>query len=429
VVPSGSRTLSGVLVDDPVLPAAAHLTGPAALALLRRTVETFGGTLLSARPCQVHYRPGTELVVRSAAIVRWGDGRSVDETILASTATRGPLPGTVPVTAEHDGDVLEVSVWRWPYDPEVTGLTDAVTPSSVASMCAGILAAPVTLEVRAYRPTERAVVRAIGIDGREAYLKAVRPRAASALRRRHDALRDAGARVPRVLDAGTESVVVMESLTGPTSRDLIRAGIGRWPSADELRRVCAAVGRTDPGALGPRAGRADGRAAHAIRHASMLARVLPDERARLDDLTGPFDDLASRAHERATTVVHGDLHDAQLVVDGSGRITGLLDVDDARVGDPLDDPATVLAHLMVRALGAGAQRTRIDAYAASLRRDFGRDVDRRELDLTTAAVVVGLATGPFRAQQQHWRRSTRRQLDLAQRIIRRAGERTLRIAS
>ena len=84
-----------------------------------------------------------------------------------------------------------------------------------------------------------------------------------------------------------------------------------------------------------------------IGHAELLARVLPEQRDRLQTLTTAI--AAAEQRRVDAWAVHGDLYEAQLVtaVD-SPRIVGVLDLDDAGPGDPIDDRATVLAHLWSR---------------------------------------------------------------------------------
>jgi hypothetical protein len=99
----------------------------------------------------------------------------------------------------------------------------------------------------------------------------------------------------------------------------------------------------------------------------------------------------------------------------------------------MDDRATVLSHLISRAIDSrGDTRRRLAAYARSLRRSFADrlDADQREdLDLVTAAALIGLATNPFRTQRQRWPQAVRNRLSLASRLVERAGEKNLRISS
>ena len=116
-----------------------------------------------------------------------------------------------------------------------------------------------------------------------------------------------------------------------------------------------------------------------------------------------------RHAERGT--VHGDLHEGQLVVDDNAVI-GLLDVDDVGNGDPLDDVATMIGHLRFRA-ATGADPS-LEYYADDIRSAVATGHDPGDVDLHIAAVLVGLATGPFRIQQPDWEATTVRLLGLVE---------------
>ena len=118
---------------------------------------------------------------------------------------------------------------------------------------------------------------------------------------------------------------------------------------------------------------------------------------------------------------------------GSGRgraaaITGVLDLDDAGPGDPYDDRATVIAHLIDRVVDVdNAGHRRLAEYFGTLRSDFAEQVDLVELDLVIAAVLVGLATGPFRLQRRNWKAAVSRRLAVAARLATRPGGKSLRL--
>jgi hypothetical protein len=421
-----------MLIDDPVLPAAAHLTGRAARDVMTPAVAAAGGELHGLRPRHVQYRPGHDLVVRFDAWVSWSGRPAVDETLIAAATVDRPPPGTVPVEATTaDGRRLVVGVWRWPFDPMIGGLPEAVTPASAAHLLAGIVSGPVKLTVIAYRPTQRAVVHAVDARGRVHYLKAVASTSVATLTERHRALALAGVPVPAITRSHLETgIVAMEAMPGPTIRERVKNGDRPWPPGDEYTRIMDAVAR----ARIPGAEPVPGRAEAAPRHAAMLAAVMPSDRWRLERITDRLTDAADRAACRHGPTIHGDLYDAQLVTapghGGGVRITGLLDVDDTGPGDPVDDRATVLAHLLVRTLDGGASERRATAaYVSHLRQCFASSVDPVDLDLVTAGALVGLATGPFRVQQHGWRHEVRRRLGLAERLVRYAGEKSLSAAS
>jgi hypothetical protein len=409
---------TGPLPHDDVLPAAAHLAGPDAEALLRTALGAVDGELRTARASHVQYRPESDVVVRFDATVSWAGAPPVAETLMASTTRLGPPAGTLPVVADADGRELQVGVWRWPFDPALPGLGDMVTPSTVGERLG--LPDPIGLDVVAFRPTERAVVKVTAGDGSVQYVKVLAPARTAAVIDRHRRLGEAGLRVPQILSSDESAGwLAMEELAGDTLRVRLKAGRLPWPPPTEYRRLLDVLRGVDLPGTTPVASRTR----HGVGHAAMLATVLPDQAARLDRLIGALEPAIERAALRSGATIHGDLYEAQLVVDDD-RIIGLIDIDDAGPGDPLDDLASVLGHLRYRETTArdSTLRRHLGGYADSLRREFRTTVeelgvDPSELDVVTGAVLVGLATGPFRVQQRGWRHDVRRLLGRAERML------------
>lgn len=394
-----------MIVDDPVLPAAAHLTGPGAHAVLATAVSATGCELVSCRPSHVQYRPGADLVVRYRATVRTL-GTTVSDTLLAATTPSGAPAGTLPVEAEtSDGSAMQVGVWRWPFDPMLKTLDQVVTPHLARGLLGDRVGRQPNLDVIAFRPTERAVVRVDPGDGRAAlYVKVVAPSETAGLLMRHDRLAAAGLPVPHVVASGS-GWIAMEAISGPTLRDLLKSGRPPWPPTSEYESVLGGLAGIDRTGLEPARSRIEDGPAHA----AMLASVLPAERLRLERIAELLTTTAAM-HQGPRSVVHGDLHEAQLVVDGT-RVVGLLDIDDVGLGDPLDDVANLLAHLMFRGSTAEGDGHLVSEYAGRLRRGLAADRDPHRVDRALAAILVGLATGPFRIQQPGWQRTTADQLD------------------
>ncbi|MEQ8438745.1 MAG: phosphotransferase [Ilumatobacter fluminis] len=394
-----------MLIADPLLPAAVHLTGDGAPDVLRPAVHASGGRLVDCHTSQVQYRPASDLVVRYRCRIE-RNGSTTDDTVLAGTTTNGIPTGTLPVEAvSPSGEHLRVGVWRWPFDPVLSALETMVTPHLAVQHLAGLVGGRPSLEVVAYRPTERAVVRATG-DGRSIYLKVVAPAAVDGLVTRHQTLAAAGLPVPRVEAAGT-GWIAMGALEGTTLRDRLKAGRSEHPPAHAYRELIDTMSTVDLGGLPPVRSRLD----DAPHHAAILAAVEPSLRTRLDDLIGR---LRASAPAPTLATAHGDLHESQLVVDDE-RIIGLLDIDDAGPGDPLDDAGTLLAHLRFRALTADDPS--IDAVADGIRSSMCRRFAPADLDHRVAGVLIGLATGPFRLQHEAWRRTTDAVVELAERHL------------
>ncbi len=404
-------------IDDHVLPAASYLTGPDVAAILTPAVQMGGGELRSARPVHVQYRPGSDLVVQFTCGVAWAGGDEVRETLVASTTVYGEPLGTVPVEADApDGSTLRVGVWRWPFDPALPALDDVVVPQRVVEVMGGIVVGPPELTVVAYRPTERAVVRVRDRRG-DFYVKAVRPAATASFVERHQRLGAAGLPVPPVLAADHDAGwVAMQALVGDTFRIRVKEGWQPWPSADDLLDLAGRLATVElDGAVPVRS-----RISDAIAHARVLATVAPELDDRLAALVEAFELAEPRAVARRGPTIHGDLHEGQLVLDGregAPIIGGVLDIDDVGPGDPIDDLGTLLGHLTFRASGLGAAGDALAGYVDELANAFGRSVDPGELRTVQAAVLIGLATGPFRVQHPQWRESLEQQVVTAEALL------------
>lgn len=401
-------------IVDPMLPAVTYLVGAEAHHALGAAVSAAGGTLLSTRALQVQYEPEHELVVHYRCEVDWGDGHPQRETLLAATSVDGVIPGTIPVLAETaDGD-LAVSVWRYPFDPVATGMPSAVTPCLLEPFTSPMLKPPIDLTVVAYRPTQRAVVRASDATGQAVYVKVVPPDAVEVLVEKHRGLRATGLPVPVVLGADDElGLVVLAELTGTTLRERIKSGLDGWPEPQEvlfLREQLAAI---------PTAGLAvvPSRVRDAVSHARLIERVVPDLIPGSSRLIELFEQTLPDVESRSNQVIHGDLHEGQVIVDEGGIIRGVLDIDELGCGDPLGDLATLIAHIRFRGLVAETGGDRILEYSDRLRDGFSDAVDGPALDIVIAAVLVGLATGPFRIQQPGWTETTRLVIEEAQRVV------------
>lgn len=396
--------------DDRALPAARHLVGPAAIDVLRLPIEASGGAISSARPVYVQYRPGSDVVVRYSAWVSWDGADPRRETLAAASTINGVMPGAVAVTASTPTGPLEVGVWRWPFDPVLVGLERAVTATAVSDTLEathGVLdPRQLHLSVVAYRPTERAVIRVDSPSGPIAFLKIVAPDEVAGIVDRHAALLDAGVPVPRIerSDADT-GLLVLEPLLGPTFRELVKSGSGGWPDSAEFDRVtdAFATAQVDGEPLASRL--VDG-----VLHAQMLATVMSSDEEQLGRLVQYFEQTHDEA---AGTTVHGDLHDGQIIV-RNGRIVGVLDIDDAGLGRPIDDRANLLARLIYRLHTSESASSQLGQYIEKLRSDSAERFDPSTLDVRTAAALVGLATGPFRLQSPCWRDTVRSLFDVAE---------------
>ena len=399
-------------IRDELLPALTVLLGAGAREVVGAAVRAAGGELATLQRREVHYRPGRRASVRFAATVRWAGGPAIQETLVAIADVDGPPAGTLVVSA---GD-LAVGLLRYPEDPALPGLRTAVFAPAVAARL-GVCSEDVTLHVRTYRPGRRAVVqvrvrdRGEGAAGFERYLKIVPPDELGPLSGRLTALLG-HVPVPEVVATWPEDgTIVLAALGGRTVRDVLltgdRAALDELPDGDALldlldRLPAPAAGLHAPASRGP--------LARAEAHAGLLATVMPDARDHLEMLVGRIGDPAGAG---PVVTTHGDLHEAQLLVEGS-RVVGVLDVDGAGPGRRVDDLATLLGHLVALGDAAPRRRAAIDRWRGRLQPAFECAVDPVDLRRTTAAALVGLATGPFRVQAPAWRHQVRRRIALAE---------------
>ncbi|WP_214406220.1 phosphotransferase [Pseudonocardia lacus] len=384
----------------------ALLLGPDAPDVLATALGGYRGRLHALRVATVAVQPGGATVVQYRADVERADGRRTTEALAATTGGRIPT-GAAVLSGEHDGSTVEVGVWRWPQDPALPVLAAAADPDRVRDVLAGAGVprdAGARVRVRAYRPGRRAVLEVAG-GGPRLFLKVVRPSAVAALVARHDLL--AGRLpVPPVLASTPDGLVVLPEQPGTPVRELL----GREapvPAPADLEAVLDAL----PPELVELVELPE-RAAHLRRvhhFAAVLTLTAPAHRDAVDALVDTLE--AVDPGEHPTVPVHGDLHDGQLLADGR-TVTGLLDVDTAGPGHRIDEWATLLAHLSVRALHERRPES-ARRYGAELLAHAEGRFDGRQLRARIAAAVLGLATGPFRVQQPGWDGHTRARLDLA----------------
>ena len=89
-------------------------------------------------------------------------------------------------------------------------------------------------------------------------------------------------------------------------------------------------------------------------------------------------------------------------------MVGILDIDTIGPGNRADDLACLIAHLSTIQRMNRQQEATVRGLLARWVPVFDRRVDPVELRLRAAAVVISLATGPFRVQEPFWQETTRR---------------------
>lgn len=417
-----SASQAPTAIRDEALPAAPGLLGPFGLELAAEVAAEGGGSVTSVEARQALYSPGRGLSMNFHAHVSWPD-REPTEQVVAAMTDHDALPDRAPVREWGGG---KVAVWRFPDDPVLTGLGQALDERQLTDLLGYLDLEPRRVKVMplVYRPTRRAVVR-LSLRGdrlvfdREAgrvelrarkryvFLKIVRPADAARIAKVHDEL-DRHLPIPRCYGAWPElGLLALEGLPGLTLRDFIRLRDGAPPAADELLALVDAL----PAAAAVTDGSVRSMRRRVRAHERLLRVIVPDHDERVRGLSQRLRDLVP---SERPAIVHADFYDSQLLVDEGGAVTGLLDLDGVGWGDPADDMASMLGRIWTSGQTAGRGRERFAAYAGELLEGFSRRVDGRDLCLRVAAIVFGRATGPFRTQADGWREKALERIEMAE---------------
>lgn len=331
----------------------------------------------------MNYRPGRRIAVRYRARVVWPDGRTTRTTIVATARAGG-----------------RTETWRWPHDPQLPGARQATDPAFVGDLI-GEPGIPLELSYRSYWPGRRAVLQAVDPASNEprAFLKIVRPSAFQRIHAVHALLADE-LPVARPLATVAElGILVLEALPGRTISACLADPAATPPAPGELLALVTRLGTRDLPARPPRRTTA----VKVGSHVRLLSHLLPDETGALERFASLYGD----ERPQPLTTVHADLHEEQ-VLSVDGRVTGLLDVDDAGQGQLVDDLALLVARVRAR----GHARAR--AYEGELLDAFGTVVDPEELRRRAAGALLGRATAPFRTQAPDWRATARERIRTAE---------------
>lgn len=392
------------------------LTSAAVGDLLRTAVEHAGGSLVSWRLDHVDASPGLSTTATYAAVIEWAYGRR--DELLGVSARAGRLsPSDHQAEVFFDGE-REVAVWLYPKDPDLPGLVRAAYADDMASILNEhrvftfrIRAEDVRLDMIGYRPRRRAVLKATIARHRTVlYTKVLRPGPFAAVRRRHGMLLAAGVPAPVIAAATPDNLLVLRRLPGVplaravfdsqdpcTAEDLI--GL-----LDSMPAEIASLERRPPWS-------------DAVAHyAGMVTRALPSQERRLTWMVRQIE-AGLRPIAPGTEPTHGDFHEGQLHVMG-GRVCGVLDVDTVGPGSRADDLACLIAHLSTVQRMNHQQASRVHSLIRTWVPVFDRRVDPTELRLRAAAVIISLATGPFRSQEANWQRETVKIVDAAEALVR-----------
>ena len=384
--------------------------------LLAAAVQHAGGRLLRWALDHVDANPQQSTTATYSATIDWPYGER-DELLGVSARASGPAATDNRAEIFADGD-REVAVWIYPNDPDLPGLARAASPEQRADFITEpdaigrpVAAEEVTLRMIGYRPRRRAVLKVeVGDPPVTLYCKVLRERLFGDVVKRHELLLEAGVPAPRIAAATTDGLLLLHNLEG---RPLAKAVFDEADpcTAEQLIHLLDAMPMS-VAKLERRPPWSD-----AVQHyAQMVSAALPSATDKLSWLVQQVTDVLAGIPQ-GNEPTHGDFHEGQVHV-ADGRIVGVLDVDTVGPGRRADDLACLIAHLSTIQRMNSAQEARVHRLIRTWVPVFDTRVDPLELRLRAAAVILSLATGPFRGQEPDWEWETLRMIASAEALVR-----------
>lgn len=395
------------------------LTSPEVGELLGAAVEHAGGRLVSWALDHVDANPQQSTTATYSATVAWPYGER-DELLGVSARAGGPVPSDTRAEIFADGD-REVAVWIYPNDPDLPGLARAAYTEQMAQVLTEgnvfgrpVEADEVSLRMIGYRPRRRAVLKVdVGSPPVVLYCKVLRERLFDDVVKRHQVLLAAGVPAPQIAATTDDGLLLLRNLDG---RPLAKAVFDEADpcTAEQLIHLLDAMPMSVT-RLERRPPWSD-----AVQHyAQMVAAAVPSAGDKLawlvDQVTAGL-----AAIPLGNEPTHGDFHEGQVHV-ADGRIVGILDVDTVGPGRRADDLACLIAHLSTIQRMNPAQEAKVHRLIRTWVPVFDTRVDPLELRLRAAAVIISLATGPFRGQEPDWEWETLRMIASAEALVRQVG--------
>lgn len=379
-------------------------------------MEHAGGRLVDWTLDHIDTHPRHSTTATYSAVVDWPFGRR-EELLGVSARAHGLAASDERAEIFADGD-REVAVWLYPRDPDLPGLERAAYPDSMAEVLRGArligpneTGADLDLEMIGYRPRRRAVLRVRSLTSGEVfYVKVLRERSFADVLHRHQLFSSAGVPAPDVAHATNDFLLVLRELPG---RPLAQAVFDEEPpcTAEQLVEVLD----TMPASVAdlPRRPPWSDAVAH---YGAMVAQALPELEPKIAWLVDQISSgLTGIPPGREPT--HGDFHEGQVHV-ADGGVCGILDIDTAGPGRRADDLACLIAHMSTIQRMKPEHAIRVHSLLRDWVPVFDQRVDPIELRLRAAAVIISLATGPYRGQEPDWQRETMRMIESAEALVR-----------
>jgi hypothetical protein len=351
--------------------------------------------VLEAKAVQVTWWPGRSIVARFEVQLVGGGLNGCHQLV----ALAGELPDHVTVV---EGDEGRVGVWRMPHDPFLPGLKYALDPVAAGGVLTdlGLGGSAYRPRLVSYRPGNRAVVSVRGPSG-GVYLKLVAPHRIGRLHAIH---RRIATRLPIPMSLAIDpdlGLVALQELPGTTLREALSSS-QPLPDPEDVLGLLASFPEPTSKQVSPSP------LERVPALISMLTALVPDQVVTLTSLSAAI----GRETSSVLVPVHGDFYEAQVMI-RSGKVVGMLDVDTFGWGRPANDAATMIGHLAV--LDQSKPDSPVRVWSSRLLKRCDQTYDPVDLRKRVAAVILGLASGPFRVQRQDWPQLTRARIGLASR--------------
>lgn len=391
------------------------LTGPGVGELLKAAARYAGGELMEWSLEHVDQAPEQSTTATYIATVRWPHGEREELFGVSARSGGQTTPADAKAQIFNDGN-RRVAVWLYPNDPELPGLARAAFPDRMAEVLTSgnVFTRPITgeqlsLSMIGYRPRRRAVVKVVA-EHQVFYVKVLRERLFADVYRKHKLLLDAGLPAPQVAMITPDFLLVTRELPGMSlARALFEPGDPCRAEdlvalLDAMPQSVATLTRRPPWA-------------DAVEHYGRLTVApLPELADEVRWIVHHVEQGLAHCPE-GNEPTHGDFHEGQVRVEG-GRVVGILDVDTIGPGRRADDLACFIGHLMTIQRMNAQQTAKVHDILSRFLPVFERRVDGKELRLRAAAVILSLATGPYRSQEPQWAEQTRQMVRSASGLVR-----------
>lgn len=367
----------------------------------------------------VHHRPGAGISVGYSVVLdhETGNGaRTRYHTYVVATSARineeRLLACEGRTVSWRD---VRIHVWEHPHDPQLPALEKACDQGLFEQW----LGEETDIELLTYRPTRRAVVKILPLDSEATFFgKVMEPGQVPGVVSRLRMLERSGVPAPRVSRVDDAGLVVTTAVSGmplnkvyasvhPNNIERMRGVLDSLADTlDSLPMV--AIG------LPARPAWAD-RCEH-YAHAAGVA--LPEQAARSRAVAQRIRQRLANADMGPLVPTHGDFYEANIFIDqASGRVSGVLDVDNLGPGYRVHDWACLLGHMSVLPGLAPKTYPHVDQLLTDWTARVARWVDPQALGACAAGVVLSLVAGARRSKKKNWQVEALSRLEVAEKWL------------